>query len=208
MMGRAGIVSRFFAAIDRVIGRIVEMLAGALVALETLILFAGVVARYVLHAPLVWSDELASILFLWLAMLGAVIAYRRAEHMRMSALIDKAAPGRRAFFEALALCVGLAFLAFVLKPAIDYAVDEAAVVTPALELSTVWRAAALPVGIALMLLTGLTRIGKSARFADLALAVVLIGGVSVTLMFAGASLAGLGNYKLIIFFVLLTGGAV
>ena len=195
-------------AVDRVIGRVVETLAGGLVALETLILLAGVVARYVLHVPLVWSDDLASILFLWLAMLGAVIAYRRAEHMRMSALIDRAAPGRRAFFEALALCVGLAFLGFVLKPAIDYAVDEAAVVTPALEISTVWRAAALPVGIAFMLLTGLTRIGKSARLTDLALAVALIAGVSVTLMFAGPSLAGLGNYKLIIFFVLLTGGAV
>ena len=38
---------------------------------ETLILFVGVIARYVLHRPLVWSGELASTLFLWLAMLGA-----------------------------------------------------------------------------------------------------------------------------------------
>jgi tripartite ATP-independent transporter DctM subunit len=195
-------------AIDAVIGRIVETLAGLLVALETLILFAGVVARYVVRAPLVWSDELASILFLWLAMLGAVIAYRRAEHMRMSALIDKAAPGRRAFFEVLALCVGLTFLGFVLKPAIEYAVDEAAVVTPALEISTVWRAAALPVGIGLMLLSGLARIGKSARLAHLALAVALIAGVSLGLMLAGPSLSALGNYKLILFFVLLTGSTV
>ncbi|MBV9739165.1 MAG: TRAP transporter small permease subunit, partial [Hyphomicrobiales bacterium] len=63
--------------VDTAIGRVVETLAGVLVALETLILFAGVVARYGLRAPLVWSDELASILFLWLAMLGAVVAYRR-----------------------------------------------------------------------------------------------------------------------------------
>ena len=53
-----------------------------------MILFAGVVSRYVLHAPLVWSDELASILFLWLAMLGSAVAFRRTEHMRMTA------PGR------------------------------------------------------------------------------------------------------------------
>ncbi|MFB9123135.1 TRAP transporter small permease [Paraburkholderia dipogonis] len=48
-------------------------------------LLAGVTSRYILHAPLVWSDELASMLFLWLAMLGAVIALRRGEHMRMTA---------------------------------------------------------------------------------------------------------------------------
>ncbi|MBV9432417.1 MAG: TRAP transporter large permease subunit [Hyphomicrobiales bacterium] len=194
--------------VDTAIGRVVETLAGVLVALETLILFAGVVARYGLRAPLVWSDELASILFLWLAMLGAVVAYRRAEHMRMSALIDKGGPRRRAFFEALALCVGLAFLGFVLKPAIDYAIDEAAVVTPALEIPTIWRAAALPVGIGLMLLAGLARIGKSAKLSDLAFCVALIVIVSLALKFAGPWLSVLGNYKLILFFVLLTGGAV
>jgi tripartite ATP-independent transporter DctM subunit len=207
----AGSVRAAFAVVDaveRAIGRIVEMLAGVLVAVETLILFAGVVARYVFHAPLIWSDELASILFLWLAMLGAVVAYRRVEHMRMGALIDRADPPRRAFFEALALCVGLAFLGFVLKPSIEYAIDEAAVVTPALEIPTVWRAAALPMGIALMLLAGLARIGRSARIADLAIAIGVIAAVSVTLMLAGSSLAALGNYKLVLFFVLLTGGAV
>src|SRR6201987_2891755 len=121
MMGRAGIVSRFFAAIDRVIGRIVEMLAGALVALETLILFAGVVARYVLHAPLVWSDELASILFLWLAMLGAVVAFRRSEHMRMTALVANAGPRMQAYLDVVATCAALAFLLLIVRPAYEYA---------------------------------------------------------------------------------------
>ncbi|MBV9755328.1 MAG: TRAP transporter small permease, partial [Hyphomicrobiales bacterium] len=202
------VASSSLALLDRVIACAVELLAGALVALETLILFAGVVARYVLRAPLVWSDELAAILFLWLAMLGAVIAYRRAEHMWMSALIGKGGSRRRAFFEALALCVGLAFLAFVMKPAIEYAVEEAAVVTPALEIPTVWRAMALPVGIGLMLLAGLARLGKSASFSDLALSIALILGVSVGLKILGPSLSSLGNYKLILFFVLLAGGAV
>jgi len=43
-------------AMDRAIGRALEVLCATLVAIETLILLAGVVARYVLHAPLVWSD--------------------------------------------------------------------------------------------------------------------------------------------------------
>ena len=61
---------------------------------EIIILFSGIVARYVLHTPLVWSDELASILFLWLAMLGSVIAFRRGEHMRMAALVNAPRPRR------------------------------------------------------------------------------------------------------------------
>jgi len=71
---------------------LVEIPAALLVTAEIVILFAGVVARYGLHRPLIWSDELASILFLWLAMLGAAVAFRRAEHMRMTAVVANAGP--------------------------------------------------------------------------------------------------------------------
>src|SRR6202041_644164 len=54
------------ADVEHVLGMLVEIPAALLVAAEIVILFAGVVARYRLHSPLIWSDELASILFLWL----------------------------------------------------------------------------------------------------------------------------------------------
>ncbi len=79
-------------ALDASLGSVVEIAAAALVAAEIVILFGGVVSRYVFDQPLVWSDELASILFLWLAMLGAVIAFRRDEHMRMTACVGMLAP--------------------------------------------------------------------------------------------------------------------
>ena len=65
-----------------------EIPAAALVVAEIVILFAGVVSRYVFNKPLTWSDELASVLFLWLAMLGAVIALRRGEHMRLTTFVN------------------------------------------------------------------------------------------------------------------------
>src|SRR5262249_49331594 len=163
-----------------------------------------VVSRYLFHEPLTWSDELASILFLWLAMLGAVVAYRRVEHMRMGALILKLQPRRGAFFAALALGVGLVFLALISQPSIGDALDEAEVVTPALEIPTIWRAAALPVGIALMLLLALMRIFRELRLIDLALAIGMITVIGGALMLANPLLAAIGNYKLIVFFMLLT----
>ncbi|MFD0934827.1 TRAP transporter small permease subunit, partial [Methylobacterium trifolii] len=57
-------------AADRTLGVAVEATAASLVVAEVVVLLGGVVSRYVFHRPLVWSDELASILFLWLAMLG------------------------------------------------------------------------------------------------------------------------------------------
>src|SRR5246127_930684 len=72
------------ASIDHVLGLMVEIPAALLVMAEIVILFAGVVARYGLRQPLIWSDELASILFPWLALLGAAGAFRRPPHHRLT----------------------------------------------------------------------------------------------------------------------------
>src|SRR5258706_2079775 len=193
---------------ENAIGGVVEAAAGSLLVIETAILFAGVVSRYVFRRPLVWSDELASILFLWLAMLGAVIAYRRSEHMRMSALVNEAAPGRRALLEALALAVGIAFLAVIFWPAIEYAHDEMMIVTPALEIPNIWRAAALPAGVTLMIVLGLMRIGRASSVGDVAIAFAVVAAIGAILYLAKPLLMGIGNYRLIVFFVLLVGAAV
>src|SRR5256714_12217466 len=99
----------FAASLEHALGLLVEIPAALLVAAEIVILFAGVVARYGLHRPLIWSDELASILFLWLAMLGAAVAFRRAEHMRMTAVVANAKPAMRAYLHLVATAAALAF---------------------------------------------------------------------------------------------------
>jgi hypothetical protein len=88
--------------LDSAIGWLVEIPAALLVLAEIGVLLSGVVSRYVFHEPLIWTDELAGILFLWLAMLGAVVAFRRAEHMRMTALVAMSGARTRAFLETLA----------------------------------------------------------------------------------------------------------
>ncbi len=196
------------ARIEHGIGRFAELAAGSLVIVETAILFAGVISRYVIQRPFTWSDELASILFLWLAMLGAVVAYRRVEHMRMSALVDGAAPHVRNVLNALALVAGLAFLCLVMGYAYEYAHDEIAIVTPALEIPNVWRAAALPVGIGLMIILGLLRIGRTVAVRDCLIAAAIVFAIGGVLYLAKPLLQAMGNYKLIVFFVVLTGGAV
>src|SRR5271169_5353681 len=117
------ITRSWLAAVDFGLGLAVEIPAAALVAAEIGVLLAGIIARAV-GAPLTWSDELASILFLWLAMLGAVIALRRGEHMRMTALVRRLPQRRRDFFDALAVAAGLLFLALIMPPAIKWAGNE------------------------------------------------------------------------------------
>src|SRR5580700_3999404 len=139
-------------ALDSVLGAVVEILAAMLVAAEIVILFSGVVARYVLNHPLIWSDELASILFLWLAMLGAVIALRRVEHMRLGYLVSLASPELRALIETIATTAVLVFVIAIIMPAFDYVSFQRMITTPALEIEDAYRVAAIALGAVLMLL--------------------------------------------------------
>jgi len=187
--------------LDHILGTLVEIPAAILVVAEVVVLFAGVVSRYVLHAPLIWSDELASMLFLWLAMLGAVVAFRRSEHMRMTALVASAGPRLRAYLDLVAICAALAFLLLIVHPAYEYASDEGVITTPALQISNAWRAAALPIGTCLMAVFAFLRL---IRFGDLKL--VLLAALSVAILIGLFWLLQpvfrpLGNLNLVIFFV-------
>ena len=188
-------------ALDAALGGLVELAAAAIVLVEILVLFAGVVARYVFHSPLVWSDELASILFLWLSMLGAVVALRRGEHMRMTALVNHISPARRAQLEAGALAASLAFLFLILEPAIEYAHEEHFIITPALELSNAWRAAAIPVGMGLMAVVALLRLLRTQTLPHLLLALAGAAAMVAAFWLAQPLFTGLGKLNLVIFFV-------
>ncbi|WP_245416267.1 TRAP transporter large permease subunit [Microvirga sp. 17 mud 1-3] len=191
----------WLASLDAVLGAIVEIPVAILVAVEIVILFAGVVARFVLHQPLIWSDELASILFLWLAMLGAVVAFRRNEHMRMTAIVARASPEARAFLDVFATAAALAFLLLIAWPAFEYAQEETYITTPALEITNAWRAAALPVGVGLMAVFALLRLARVGSLRTLASAVVAVVVIVGAFWLAEPLFRQLGNLNLVIFFV-------
>ena len=196
------------ARLDRGLGWLVEVPAALLVLADIVVLLAGVVSRYLLHNPLLWSDELASILFLWLAMLGSVVALRRGEHMRMTALVSSAGPQRRALLEAVATMACLAFLVLVVVPAWEYAAEERAITTPALELSNLWRAAALPVGIVLMAVFAVLRLLRAGPSAQLLQAVLIVAALVLGFWLAAPLFATLGRLNLLVFFVGVAGGCV
>ena len=188
-------------SLETSLGMLVEIPAAVLVVAEVVILFAGVVARYGLRSPLIWSDELASILFLWLAMLGAAVAFRRSEHMRMTAIVASAKPATRAWLDVFATCAALAFLLLIAWPSYQYAYEESFITTPALQIPNIWRAAALPAGICLMALFALLRLARVGEFKVVVSAALSVALVMAVFWLAQPWLRPLGNINLIIFFV-------
>ena len=197
-----------FARLDAALAWITELPAAILVVVEIAVLFSGVISRYVFDRPLVWSDELASVLFLWLAMFGAVIALRRGEHMRLTALVKLAAPRRRAFLETLSAIVVAIFVLQIILPAQEYIESEWAITTPALAISDGVRVAAIWVGAVLMMVIAVARLIEFATLREVALALAIAGAVAIALFLARPVLLAMGNYNLIVFFVVVVAACI
>jgi len=194
--------------LDRTLGLAIAVPTALLVLLEIFVLLGGVISRYVFHHPIIWSDELASTLFLWLAMLGSAIGLHRSEHMRMTALVGMLTPPIRLALDVVATVGALTFLLLILPSAYEFAADEIPVTTPAMQISDAWRAAALPVGFAVMIAIGLIRLYEAGNWRHVASAVcasaLLVGG----LILLQPALENLGNLNLLIFFVGIVAGLV
>ena len=99
--------------------------------------------------------------------------------MRMTAVVSKLQPATRAFLDVLATVAALAFLLLILPHAWEYAVEEAVMLTPALEIKNSWRVAAMVVGFGAMALFALTRLVQVGRPRQVALALALTIGLIV-----------------------------
>jgi len=190
-----GAISR----VETMLRHAVELPTAALVLVEICVLLAGVVSRFVFHHPFVWSDELASILFLWLAMLGAVVALQRMQHMRLTAVVSGLSVRSREYADILAVAVPAVFLAILLPYACDYAADEWFIETPALGWSNIVRAGAIPVGAAIMLLSCLLRMLRF-RVQPLLCVLAVLAIVATGLHLAAPALTAIGNWNLAFFF--------
>jgi tripartite ATP-independent transporter DctM subunit len=197
----------FVRQIDRWLGHVLAFAGAALLAIEIVLLLVGVVARYVFQDPLVWDDEITGALFMWLAMIGAVLALRGRQHMRMSALVARVSPNAQRGLATLSAVAILLFLAVTAMPAIAYVENEQIVMFSTIPISLGWRAAAMPSGIVLMLVSLLLRTRPYLGWPE------LVGGAAALVIAGAMLLVGplfltLGSLNLIIFFVVIAAAAV
>ncbi|MEY2622291.1 MAG: hypothetical protein RIT26_2111 [Pseudomonadota bacterium] len=159
-----------------------EAVSALLTLLITVLLLGGVISRYVFGLPLVWSEEVVSISFIWLTMLGAAIALQRQEHLRLNLFVDLLPPRARQFAGAVAHVLVAALLLTLMRPAIEYAQDEWFIRTPALDWPNTVRVGSIALGLGLMGMMVLVQAIQSSRWTDL-----LVSALGVSLLTFGAS---------------------
>lgn len=183
--------------------RPVEFVCAILLLVIVGVLLLGVTSRYVFSLPVVWIDEVASISFLWLAMLGAAIAIDRNEHLKLTLFIGMMPERLREFVNALAMLIVAAFLAGLIYPAIDYAIEESYVTSAALNIPNSWRTSALPAGIIAMFVLAMRYAIKTSRLSDLLLAAAVIAVLAGAFYLLMPTFKTLGYGNILIFLVVI-----
>ncbi|MCF3947252.1 TRAP transporter large permease [Acidiphilium iwatense] len=191
--------------LDVLVDWITQGLAAALVVIEIIILFAGIIWRYVLDKPLIWSNELAEILFLWLVSLGAVIALRRGEHMRMTVLVARLTPGRQRFLARIAGLIVAVFTLELIVPGIGYMYEQQAITTPTLHIPGSWEVAGQLVALMMLFYVALRQLFAGAAWRELLITLAIGVVIGLGLWAAEPLLYAIGNGDLVVFFVLIVG---
>jgi tripartite ATP-independent transporter DctM subunit len=194
--------------LDRMIGLLTEGIGAAIVVAEVCILFAGVVSRYVFDSPIIWTDELGNFLFLWLSMLGTVVALRYDGHMRLTTMVTWVRPGLGRWCNAVAALVVVAFVLEILLPALTYLDEQKYTELTTLGISEGYRAVSLLFGMSLAAIVAILRLVETTTLRDFALAVLVVGGVGLLLWLFQPQLTAMVFGSLFVFFVLLVAACV
>ena len=147
---------------QKLLGRLVALIEwwsiGLLAAMVVVVCWA-VFTRYVLNSSLVWYDEFASYLLVWLTFFGAVVADFQRRHINFDLLVNKLKPPARRVvdvvgeFAVLGFQFVLLYYGWILTEKMG---DETAISLPWIQIA--WVTAVLPVTGALMLLLSLARL--------------------------------------------------
>jgi len=78
------------------------------------VIIMQIVLRYVFNHPLVWTDELAQYLFVWISFLGWTMATRKRIHIGIGVVIDRLPAGLRRVLHALWCVAAVAFALILL----------------------------------------------------------------------------------------------
>lgn len=90
-------IDRMAEKLDRATKAVCVVLGGSM----ALVVICGVIARYVMQNPMVWTEEISRALMIWVAFLGISISVRRRSHIGVELIISKLPIPWQRFFKII-----------------------------------------------------------------------------------------------------------
>ena len=128
-----------------------------------LVVFLGVLTRYVFQAPIITSVELARIGFSWAAFLGAAICLKQERHTRFLFLLDRLSGRARAAVLLAIDLISLGFFVLLILKGLQMVQAVRDTFFPALGWSQLWLYLPLPMAAGFMVLHTLAFLARDAH---------------------------------------------
>ena len=151
----------------RVVNRIEDGLILVLVGVIVSSVFLQVFCRYVLQAPLSWTEELARSCLIWLTFVGSSLAIRAKGHFALEILVSRLSGKMRVLWNLVLLVIMAVFLGVMVYTGVSMLPLLSLQVSASLEIPMSYIYLAIPIGSAFMLfhifLLILERVAESLR---------------------------------------------
>ena len=73
----------------RILSNFEEIIAGIFIMITTVLVVINVFLRYFMKTGLYWSEEVATICFVWSVFIGAAASYKRGQHIGVDIIVNK-----------------------------------------------------------------------------------------------------------------------
>jgi TRAP-type C4-dicarboxylate transport system permease small subunit len=143
-----------------------EVVSSALLGALVSVLAFGVASRFVLHAPLAWSDELSRYLLVWISFLGSSVAFRRGMHLGVEVWTGRLRAGWRRLLGCFVAVVVLVLMSVIAVEGVKLALFNTAQRSPAMRIPMVGPYLAVPVGAVLVAIHALAELVDLAGLGD------------------------------------------
>lgn len=148
-----------FLRITEWIGAVAKKIAShatiVLFVIMTLIVWAQIFYRFILGDGIVWAEEIAKFLMVWMALLGASVLFAEGGHIAINYFISKLACLRYILMSHAILSAVLFVL--LIYYGIDYAAFGLKSISPASGVRKFWPYLAIPVGGGFLFVQAFTR---------------------------------------------------
>lgn len=140
-------LTHFCDQVTRIVTTLMWIAFGGLIATVAL----QVLARNVLMAPIIWTSDVAQLLFAWLIFVGAAVGLRTGAHYRVD-MLPKGIRWIDLLADGVALLAAFCVAGILLRYGLELAIVRKTATVQSLGLSRFWMYLPLPASGALMLL--------------------------------------------------------
>lgn len=144
-------------AVYEAIGKMELVIVATFISLITLLVFVSALARFVGH-PLNWAVDLSLLLFAWVVFLGADVALRHDDFIRVDLLINRFPMKVQKFLYYLYNIMAIGFFSLIVAFGFPLAIENAKRLFQTLGISYSWATISAPIGSILLILTIIVRL--------------------------------------------------